>query len=90
MLQGLWTAVLRLDGAPGTWTLGRSRGCDIVLPEPCISRRHAEVSVRAGRCTIRDLASTNGLRVNGLPASVAVLHPGDSVTLGMVVEAVVR
>ena len=90
MFQVAWNAVLQLDAAPGTWTLGRSRSCDIVLPEPGISRRHAEVSVRGGRCTIRDLASTNGLTVNGLPVSVAALHPGDNVTLGTVVEAVVR
>ncbi|MEP7013678.1 MAG: FHA domain-containing protein, partial [Acidobacteriota bacterium] len=33
----------------GEITLGRSRGCGIVLADPCISRVHALVAVRSGR-----------------------------------------
>lgn len=39
-------------------TLGRSEACDIVLPKPWISRRHASVSVRGGKVTIEDRSSS--------------------------------
>ena len=55
-----------LVGAGGA-VLGRSRECDIVLDDPNVSRRHAEI--RAGRRAAagrsRDLGSTNGVKVNG-------------------------
>lgn len=41
-----------------TAVIGRASGCDLVLAEPWISRRHAEVHVRAGRALIEDRSST--------------------------------
>ena len=81
---------LRLDGAACTWVLGRSRSCDVVIADPAISRRHALLSVRGDRCTIRDLASVNGVEVNGRPAATAVLQPGDTLRFGGAVDAIVR
>jgi hypothetical protein len=70
-------------GERGRWTLGRSRACDIRLPEDdAVSRQHAEIAVRAGVCLIRDLGSVNGVLVNGRPVTRARLRRGDVVELG--------
>jgi hypothetical protein len=81
---------LRLDGTSRTWAIGRSRSCDVVIDDPSISRRHALLSVRGERCSIRDLASINGLEVNGRLVGTAVLQPGDTLRLGGAVDAIVR
>ena len=66
-------------------TLGRDPGCDLVLDDREVSRRHAEVSVdSAGLLTVRDLGSTNGLAVDGVPVGdhAVPLAPGARVTVG--------
>ncbi len=82
------TAVLRVDGrtellGSGGAVLGRSRDADVVVDDPNVSRRHAEVRPSGGSWTVRDLGSTNGVKVNGRriqgPQS---LKPGDSIELG--------
>lgn len=69
---------------PGGALLGRSRDCDVVLSDPNVSRHHAEV--RPGGetgWTVRDLGSTNGVRVNGRPVrGEQPLHSGDRLELG--------
>src|SRR5215212_7712943 len=45
--------------------LGRSREADVVLDDPNVSRRHAEMRREADRWSIADLGSTNGVKVNG-------------------------
>lgn len=69
----------------GRGTIGRSRDCAIRLEEPSVSARHAEVAYDGATLTISDLASRNGLRVNGKRAASATLLNGDTVTLGEVV-----
>lgn len=62
----------RLDlPAPGTWVVGRSDGCDLVIEDPTVSRRHARVTVnRTGkRVVIGDLGSRNGTIVAGRAAA---------------------
>lgn len=81
---------LGLEAGPWTSLIGRSSVCDVVLHDPAVSRRHAEVSVRGDRCSIRNLASLNGTQVNGRPVTTAVLHAGDVVCFGGAVEAFVR
>jgi pSer/pThr/pTyr-binding forkhead associated (FHA) protein len=63
--------------------IGRAVGCELVLDDPLISRRHARVlSSRVG-AAIEDLGSANGLCVNGLAVGgVSPLHPGDVIQLG--------
>jgi FHA domain-containing protein len=63
--------------------LGRSRECDVVLGDPNISRRHAEVRRDNGGWTIVDLGSTNGIKVNGRRVDQAALEPGDRISLGL-------
>ncbi|HYP47618.1 MAG TPA: DUF3662 and FHA domain-containing protein [Thermoleophilaceae bacterium] len=63
--------------------LGRSRECDIVVDDPNVSRRHAELRREGAGWAIADLGSTNGIKVNGRRVSEAPLEPGDRVTLGV-------
>ncbi|OPY57192.1 MAG: Oxoglutarate dehydrogenase inhibitor [Pelotomaculum sp. PtaU1.Bin035] len=62
--------------------VGRHAGCDVVLNDTSVSRRHARLEWRQGQYTVTDLGSTNGTRVNGLRISTKTLKPGDVLTLG--------
>ena len=64
-------------------TIGRSRQCDIVLDDPNVSRRHAEVRPRGGAWILTDLGSTNGSQVNHRRIDGSeVLSPGDEIEIG--------
>jgi hypothetical protein len=65
-------------------TVGRSRDCEIVIDDPNVSRRHAEVRKTIEGWMIVDLGSTNGVKVNGRRVHDAVLSPGDEITLGLI------
>jgi hypothetical protein len=69
---------------PGGALVGRSRECDVVLADANVSRRHAEVlPAAAGTWTIKDLGSTNGVRVNGRQIDGSEpLAAGDRIALG--------
>ncbi len=67
-------------------TLGRSRQCEVVVDDPNVSRRHAELRPRGGSWVLTDLGSTNGSRVNGRDLEgPTVVKPGDEVELGTTV-----
>jgi hypothetical protein len=69
----------------GGAVLGRSRGCDIVLDDENVSRRHAEVCPSGGSWIVKDLGSTNGVKVNGRrldPSRPQSLKRGDTIELG--------
>jgi hypothetical protein len=64
--------------------LGRSSDSDCVIPDPNISRHHAELRRRStGDWFVVDLESTNGVKVNGRRVESSRLRPGDEVTLGL-------
>src|SRR6478672_10886392 len=65
-------------------TIGRSRECDIVVDDPNVSRKHAEVRRTIDGWAVVDLGSTNGIKVNGRRVKDAVLSPGDEITLGLI------
>jgi hypothetical protein len=65
-------------------TIGRSRDCEIVIDDPNVSRRHAEVRKTIEGWLVVDLGSTNGVKVNGRRVHEEVLRPGDKITLGLV------
>ena len=46
-------------------TIGSAADNDVVLPYSAISRYHATIRQRLGRCILTDLNSTNGVIVNG-------------------------
>ena len=81
-------ARLRVDGrtsvlGSGGAVLGRSRDADVQVDDPNVSRRHAEVRPSGASWTVRDLGSTNGVKVNGRRIQGAQsLRDGDTITLG--------
>ena len=62
--------------------LGRSRGCDVPVPDVNVSRRHAELRQEGATYWIVDLDSTNGTAVNGKQVERERLRDGDRITLG--------
>ncbi len=48
----------------GRHVLGRGAGATLSLPDPGVSRRHAQLDVGAGGITVTDLGSTNGSRLD--------------------------
>jgi pSer/pThr/pTyr-binding forkhead associated (FHA) protein len=64
--------------------IGRDERLDIWINHKSISHEHAEVQVNDGQVTVFDLESVNGMRVNGVDASRAVLEAGDVFELGEV------
>jgi hypothetical protein len=71
-----------LLGSQGA-VLGRSREADIVVDDANVSRKHVEIRPSGGSWTVRDLGSTNGVKVNGRRIQGAQsLRTGDTITLG--------
>lgn len=63
--------------------IGRDPGCDIVLDDDGISRRHARIDrLETGYHELVDLSSTNGTLVAGRPLQRMVLLDGDRFTVG--------
>ena len=76
---------------PGCHTIGRSEACELHLPDPSISRRHAEITVPVGEGppTISDLGSRNGTLVNGTRVTGdAPLAAGDVVLVAGIAFAI--
>jgi adenylate cyclase len=63
-------------------TLGRFKDNDIVLPDPRISRYHAEVEKEDQGFVIKDLGSHNQVRVNGQKIKSILLKDGDEIKIG--------
>jgi FHA domain-containing protein len=81
------TARLRVGGrtellGSGGAVLGRSREADVVIEDPNVSRKHAEVRQEGAAYWVVDLDSTNGMEVNGRRQKRAKLRQGDRITLG--------
>ncbi len=68
----------------GTLGIGRDKENAIALADRSVSRRHAELVVTDDSVRIVDLASRNGVRVNGMPRKEAALQDGDRVAIGNV------
>jgi len=62
--------------------LGRSRQCDVVVPDSNVSRRHAEIRQQGDDFVLVDLGSTNGVEVNGKRVETMTLKNGDVLTMG--------
>src|SRR5579871_3991026 len=62
--------------------LGRHAECDIQLNSRKISRRHCCIAQVSNYLVVRDLGSTNGIRVNGERVVEGRLKVGDELTVG--------
>jgi hypothetical protein len=75
--------LLALDAAERDRLLvGRHPACDVVVDDPTVSRRHAQLRLRGGVWVLQDLASKNGTSVNGERVGRVALHSGDVILLG--------
>ncbi|HMS09109.1 MAG TPA: FHA domain-containing protein, partial [Pyrinomonadaceae bacterium] len=65
------------------FVLGRQPGVDLVLPFPGVSREHAMIERSGLEFFIRDLGSSFGTKVNGMPVEgLKTLHNGDEIDVG--------
>jgi predicted component of type VI protein secretion system len=61
---------------------GRNPECDIQIDSRKVSRRHCCIAQVNDYLVVRDLGSTNGIRVNGVRMAEGQLRHGDEVTIG--------
>ncbi len=50
-----------------TVTIGRAPECDLVLPDPYVSRKHCQIVFRGDHFTVLDLGSLNKTKVKNNP-----------------------
>ncbi|MDY7107544.1 MAG: SpoIIE family protein phosphatase [Planctomycetota bacterium] len=65
--------------------IGRAEECAVCLPDPAVSRRHAQLARRGAYWLLTDLESRHGTFLNGIrlqPRSPAVVAEGDVLRLG--------
>ena len=62
--------------------IGRQEECDIQLNSRKISRKHCCIAQVNNYLVVRDLGSTNGVRINGVRAQEGTLRAGDELTIG--------
>ena len=60
-----------------TLLIGRRSRCDICLRFPNVSSHHCRLDMINGYWCVRDLQSTNGIKVNGVRYDSKFLVPGD-------------
>jgi pSer/pThr/pTyr-binding forkhead associated (FHA) protein len=61
---------------------GRHEECDVQLNSKKVSRRHCVLAQVNDYLVIRDLGSTNGVKINGERVAEGTLRPGDELQIG--------
>lgn len=61
--------------------VGRHPQCDARLDSLRVSRHHCCMTNDSGEVVVRDLGSTNGIRINGQRVEVGRLRPGDELSI---------
>ena len=61
---------------------GRHEECDVQLNSKKVSRRHCCVALVEGALLVRDLGSTNGIKINGVEVREGKLRAGDELVVG--------
>ena len=61
--------------------IGRQSHCDVTLPFPSVSSRHCELELKDGYWFVRDLESTNGIRVEEQRCTSDWLLPGEEISI---------
>jgi hypothetical protein len=66
--------------------MGReTSSCNLVISEPAVSRRHAQIIEEDGNLYLEDVSEHNGTFINGIklpPLGRARIHEGDQISLG--------
>ena len=70
---------------PRDYSIGRGRGCDIVLLDGAVSRQHAFLRFDSGGFEIEDAGSAHGVYVDSARVERTTLQPGNLLTLGGVI-----
>lgn len=63
-------------------SIGRGPEVDLAFEDDAMSKEHAVLELADGSFRLRDLASTNGVLLNGSPTLAAELKHGDRIQLG--------
>ena len=71
-----------IDLGPGTYHVGKSPDCELVLSDGSVSRKHLKLIMLADGIEVHDLGSTNGSYFQGARFEVITVAPGASVVLG--------
>jgi predicted component of type VI protein secretion system len=61
--------------------VGRHPQCDARLDSLRVSRHHCCMTQDKGEVVVRDLGSTNGIRINGQRVEMGRLRPGDELSI---------
>jgi eukaryotic-like serine/threonine-protein kinase len=70
---------------PGAhFTIGRDKSCQVAIPDPSVSRQHAQIERGQTGFVIRDLGSSYGTYVGGMRVREVVLKEKDKLKLGKV------
>lgn len=82
-----WEAQLEIDGVEHPVTqartvVGRGVDADITVNDAGTSRRHVEILWDGERAMVRDLGSTNGVRLDGQRVGDGPLVNGSTITIG--------
>jgi pSer/pThr/pTyr-binding forkhead associated (FHA) protein len=70
---------IALDGA--MIVVGRDPNCDTRLYSLRVSRHHCCMTRKDDQVVVRDLGSTNGIRINGMRVETGSLRPGDELSI---------
>lgn len=79
--------LVALDGGPDILidqeivVVGRHPGCDARRDSLRLSRHHCCLTQEHGEIVVRDLGSTNGIRINGKRVKVGRLRRGDVLSI---------
>jgi transcriptional regulator with GAF, ATPase, and Fis domain len=89
MVQGPFLLVVRFGDKSETHafhqdvvTIGRSRECDLVLPDRLVSRLHCRVERQDGTFVLADSGAQNPAKLRGRPVLRAELKVGDEFVVG--------
>jgi len=73
-----------------TNVVGREGTCDVYVESSQVSRRHCLLQVTERGLLVKDLESTNGTFVNGIPMTDGYINEGDRLSLGTYVMTLHR
>src|SRR5215470_9996056 len=79
--------LVSLDSGPSIFVdkpillVGRHPECDVLIDSRKVSRRHCCIAQVGDHLVVRDLGSTNGIRINGVRVLEGRLKPDDELTI---------
>src|SRR3954453_18496902 len=86
-LHSMTARLVALDEGPDIMldramvVVGRHPACDARLDSLRVSRHHCCMVQESGEVVVRDLGSTNGIRINGQRVEMGRLKPGDELSI---------